>query len=133
MARVSIAAHPLTATATLVRNGDLPRPLQRTPFDTADGVTPPPASSPAAAARPGQQYAAELISGGTPARAGSWNQPYRVASRRRVRPPYPGPTSLPYLRPDSANSAVSSGHPITTSRRWCRSARRCSAGRSSAA
>jgi hypothetical protein len=73
MTRVSIAGHPLTATAALVWNGDLPRPLQQILFDTADGVTPPPASSPPAAARPGQHYAAELISGGTPARAGSWN------------------------------------------------------------
>ena len=73
MARVSIAGHPLTATAALVWNGDLPRPLQQILFDTADGVTPLPASSPPAAARPGQQYAAELISGGAPARAGSWN------------------------------------------------------------
>jgi hypothetical protein len=60
-----------------VWNGDLPRPLQQILFDTADGVTPPSASpsasSPPAAARPGQQYAAELISGGTPSRAGSWN------------------------------------------------------------
>ena len=49
------------------------RALQQILFDTADGVTPPPASSPPAAARPGQQHAAEPISGGTPARAGSWN------------------------------------------------------------
>jgi DNA-binding transcriptional LysR family regulator len=73
MTRVSIAGHPLTATAALVWNGDLPRPLQQILFDTAEGVTPPPASSPPAAARPGQQYAAELMSGVTPARAGSWN------------------------------------------------------------
>ena len=73
MARVNIAGHPLTATAALVWNGDLPRPLQQILFDTADGVTRPPASSGPAAARPGQQYAAELISGGTPALAGSWN------------------------------------------------------------
>jgi DNA-binding transcriptional LysR family regulator len=73
MVRVSIADRPLTATAALVWSGDLPRPLQQILFDTADGVTPPPASSPAAFARPGQQHAAELISGGTPARAGSRN------------------------------------------------------------
>jgi hypothetical protein len=72
MTRVCITGHPLTATAALVWNGDLPRPLQQILFDTADGVTPPPASSPPVAARPGQQHA-ELISGGTPARAGSWN------------------------------------------------------------
>jgi DNA-binding transcriptional LysR family regulator len=41
MARVSIAGHPLTATAALVWNGDLPRPLQQILFDTADGLTRP--------------------------------------------------------------------------------------------
>jgi len=71
MTRVGIAGHPLTATAALVWNGDLPRPLQQILFDTADGVTPPPTSAPAAAARPGQQHADDLTSGGTPARAGS--------------------------------------------------------------
>jgi DNA-binding transcriptional LysR family regulator len=55
MARVSIPGHPLTATAALVWNGDLPRPLQQILFDTADGVTPPLASSSPAAARPGEQ------------------------------------------------------------------------------
>ena len=45
MARVSIDRHPLTATAALVWNGDLPRPLQQILFDTADGLTrPAPAS-----------------------------------------------------------------------------------------
>jgi DNA-binding transcriptional LysR family regulator len=45
MVRVSIAGHPLTATAALVWNGDLPRPLQQILFDTADGLTrPAPAS-----------------------------------------------------------------------------------------
>jgi hypothetical protein len=45
MARVSIAGHPLTATAALVWDGDLPRPLQQILFDTADGLTrPAPAS-----------------------------------------------------------------------------------------
>jgi hypothetical protein len=74
MTRVSIAGHPLTATAALVWHGDLPRPLQQILFDIADGTIPPaPASPPPAAARPGQQYAAELISGGTPALASSWN------------------------------------------------------------
>jgi hypothetical protein len=73
MARVSIAGHPLTATAALVWNGDLPRPLQQILFNTADGATPPPASSPLAAARPGHHHGAGLTSGGTPARAGSWN------------------------------------------------------------
>ncbi len=73
MARVSIAGHPLTATAALVWNGDLPRPLQQILFDTADGATQPQASSPPAPARPGQQYAAGLMSGGSPARVGNWN------------------------------------------------------------
>ena len=41
MIRVSIAGRPLTATAALVWNGDLPRPLQQILFDTADGLTPP--------------------------------------------------------------------------------------------
>ena len=50
MARVSIAGHPLTATAALVWHGDLPRPLQQILFDTADGVTPP---SPASLSRAG--------------------------------------------------------------------------------
>jgi DNA-binding transcriptional LysR family regulator len=45
MVRVSIAGQPLTATAALVWNGDLPRPLQQVLFDTADGLTlPAPAS-----------------------------------------------------------------------------------------
>ncbi len=45
MARVGIAGHPLTASAALVWNGDLPRPLQQILFDTADGLTrPAPAS-----------------------------------------------------------------------------------------
>ena len=41
MTRVSIAGQPLTATAALVWNGDLPRPLQQVLFDTADTTTPP--------------------------------------------------------------------------------------------
>jgi len=41
MVRVSIAGRPLTATAALVWNGDLPRPLQQILFDTAAGATPP--------------------------------------------------------------------------------------------
>src|SRR5262249_7062529 len=40
MTRVSIAGHPLTATAALIWNGDLPRQLQQILFDTADGLTP---------------------------------------------------------------------------------------------
>jgi len=41
MVRVSIDGQPLTATAALVWNGDLPRPLQQILFDTAEGLTPP--------------------------------------------------------------------------------------------
>jgi DNA-binding transcriptional LysR family regulator len=41
MVRVSIDHHPLTATASLVWSGDLPRPLQQILFETADGVTSP--------------------------------------------------------------------------------------------
>jgi hypothetical protein len=49
MVRVSIAGHPLTATAALVWNGDLPRPLQQILFDIADGATPPASASPSRA------------------------------------------------------------------------------------
>jgi hypothetical protein len=73
MTRVGIVGHPLTGTAALVWRGDLPRSLQQILFDTADGVTMPSATSPHAADRPGQLHAAELISEGTPALAGSWN------------------------------------------------------------
>ena len=49
MVRVSIDGQPLTATAALIWNGDLPRPLQQILFDTADALTPPaPASLPRA-------------------------------------------------------------------------------------
>ena len=41
MVRVSIENHPLTATASLVWSGDLPRPLQQILFETADSVTSP--------------------------------------------------------------------------------------------
>jgi hypothetical protein len=41
MVRVHIEKHPLTATAALVWNGDLPRPLQQILFETADGVAAP--------------------------------------------------------------------------------------------
>jgi DNA-binding transcriptional LysR family regulator len=50
MVRVSIAGQPLTATAALAWNGDLPRPLQQILFDTADGLTPP---APASLSRAG--------------------------------------------------------------------------------
>ena len=73
MARVYVAGHPLTATAALVWNGDLPRRLQQVLFDTADGAAPPKATSPPATFQEGQQHAAELIETGTPALAGCWN------------------------------------------------------------
>jgi hypothetical protein len=38
MAEVTLEPHPLAATAGLVWNTDLPRPLQQILFDTADGV-----------------------------------------------------------------------------------------------
>jgi hypothetical protein len=41
MVRVGIAGQPLTATAALVWNGDLPRPLQQILLDAADDATPP--------------------------------------------------------------------------------------------
>jgi hypothetical protein len=45
MGRVSIAGRPLTTTAALVWNGDLPRPLQQILFDTAAAtIRPAPAS-----------------------------------------------------------------------------------------
>ena len=50
MVPVSIAGHPLTATAALVWNRDLPRPLQQILFDTADALTPP---APASLSRAG--------------------------------------------------------------------------------
>jgi DNA-binding transcriptional LysR family regulator len=40
MALVCLEHHPLTATAAVVWNGDLPRPLQQVLFDAADGITP---------------------------------------------------------------------------------------------
>jgi hypothetical protein len=42
MVLVGLDDHPLTATAALVWNGDLPRPLQQILFDAADSITPPP-------------------------------------------------------------------------------------------
>jgi hypothetical protein len=39
MVRVGLEHRPLTATAVLVWNGDLPRPLQQILFDAADGMT----------------------------------------------------------------------------------------------
>ena len=52
MALVGLQDHPLTATAALIWNGDLPRPLQQILFDAADGIAPPdPARPPATHAR----------------------------------------------------------------------------------
>ena len=46
MVLAGLEHHPLTATAALVWNGDLPRPLQQVLFDAADAITPPaPAST----------------------------------------------------------------------------------------
>jgi DNA-binding transcriptional LysR family regulator len=41
MVLVGLEHHPLTATAAVVWNGDLPRPLQQVLFDAADGIAPP--------------------------------------------------------------------------------------------
>jgi hypothetical protein len=49
MVRVGLKDHPLTATAALVWNSDLPRPLQQILFDAADGI--------ARRTRPGRQVA----------------------------------------------------------------------------
>ena len=49
MVRASIDGQPLTATAALVWDGDLPRPLQQILFDTADGLTRPAPASPSRA------------------------------------------------------------------------------------
>ncbi|HXF19193.1 MAG TPA: hypothetical protein VN597_01975, partial [Streptosporangiaceae bacterium] len=46
MVRVSIDGQPLTATAVLAWDGDLPRPLQQILFDTADDLTRPAPASP---------------------------------------------------------------------------------------
>ena len=47
MVRVILQHHPLTASAALVWNGDLPRPLQQMLFDTADSLTEPTHPQPA--------------------------------------------------------------------------------------
>jgi hypothetical protein len=41
MVQVDLEDHPLTATAVLVWNGDLCRPLQQILFETADGLASP--------------------------------------------------------------------------------------------
>jgi hypothetical protein len=52
MVLVGLEHHPLTATAAVVWNGDLPRPLQQVLFDAADGITP--------SARPGEHEPAAI-------------------------------------------------------------------------
>jgi hypothetical protein len=54
MVLVGLEHHPLTATAAMVWNGDLPRPLQQVLFDAADSITPP---APARSARVGEEQA----------------------------------------------------------------------------
>ena len=61
MVPVGLVDHPLTATAALVWNGDLPRPLQQVLFDAADAITPP--------ARPGRQVPTRRSSNRIP---GTW-------------------------------------------------------------
>ena len=47
MVRVSLQHHPLTASAALIWNGDLPRPLQQMLVETADSLTAPAPPQPA--------------------------------------------------------------------------------------
>src|SRR5215467_62293 len=54
MVLVDLEQHPLTATAAVVWNDDLPRPLQQVLFDAADGITP------AAPARAGEHEPAAI-------------------------------------------------------------------------
>jgi DNA-binding transcriptional LysR family regulator len=54
MVLVGLEHHPLTATAAVVWNGDLPRPLQQILFDAADSITP------SAAARTGEPEPAAI-------------------------------------------------------------------------
>ena len=54
MVLVGLEHHPLTATAAVVWNGDLPRPLQQVLFDAADSITPP---APARSAGAGKEQA----------------------------------------------------------------------------
>jgi len=72
MSRVYLAGHPLTATAALVWNGGLPRPLQQILFDAADGAALPKATSPPATSQERRQHA-EHIGATTPALAGCRN------------------------------------------------------------
>ena len=115
MTRASIAGHPLTATAALVRHGDLPRPLQQILFDTADGVPPPAPASPdhgisaadSAPAGTGLRGRASGRRGAGHVRTttDSWTHPGRVMSRRwptriavtgsRPKPRAPGTTTDP--------------------------------------
>jgi hypothetical protein len=58
MVWVGLKDHPLTATAALVWNSDLPRPLQQILFDAADGI--------ARRTRPGRQVATRRSSNWIP-------------------------------------------------------------------
>jgi hypothetical protein len=58
MVLIGLEHHPLTATAAMVWNGDLPRPLQQILFDAADGLT--------ASARPGSASTSLRLSTGRP-------------------------------------------------------------------
>ena len=74
MTRVSIAGHPLTATAALIWSGDLPRQLQQILFDTADGLTP--AHAPRLATTP-------CPAPPVPARAAAWGFPRHTTALSR--------------------------------------------------
>ena len=74
MTRVSIADHPLTATAALIWNGDLPRQLQQILFDTADGLTP--AHAPRLATTP-------CPAPPVPTRATAWGFPHHTTALSR--------------------------------------------------
>jgi len=73
MVKVSLRDHPLTASAALVWNGDLPRPLQQMLFQTADNLTAPPPPQPAELASP-----TAALRGLAPARPGGYQQLRRL-------------------------------------------------------
>jgi hypothetical protein len=58
MMRVGLEHHPLTASAALVWNGDLPRPLQQMLFEVADNLTQPASPRPGEAVSPAIPLAA---------------------------------------------------------------------------
>jgi len=51
MTRVELAGHPLTATAAVVWNGSLPRPLQQILFEAAENIISSAPGQPAGLAR----------------------------------------------------------------------------------